>query len=145
LSCFYILYPETCCSVCGLPVVGSCQCTCCSKYVHAEECSMRNPNGSDDRICTNCFCLLCKSTIETSNHVCQCHICDLPAPTSEGVICYRCEKITHPGICANSIRAKEKLNELRFICKHCLYSLSKLLYVSPFLLSPCLTLDNFII
>lgn len=124
LLCSFI--SDTCCAVCRKPYVASCQCACCMEFVHAEECSMQNPACSDNRICKNCFCLLCKGSFN-SDHVCQCHVCDNPATSEEGVICYRCEKISHPYTCAKNIRAKEKLNELRFICQQCLYALSKFL------------------
>lgn len=127
-----ILLSESCCTVCvvcQLPDVDSNQCACCMKPVHAEECSIhKEHNGKNGLVCKNCFCLLCKGSFNT-DHICHCHVCRLPASLQEGVICYRCEKIMHPDNCSKSIRAKEKMNEPRFICQHCLYALSKLLHL----------------
>jgi len=71
--------------------------------------------------------MLCKSVL-VKDHRCTCHICSTPVNIEEDIICYRCEKITHISAvtnCCKQIRAPEKHYELRFICNHCFYALSK--------------------
>ncbi|KAK3915980.1 Transcriptional regulatory protein PHO23, partial [Frankliniella fusca] len=91
----------------------------CSALVH-EECSINNVNQNNpvpQRICTSCYCLLCKCR-KNLDHICHCSVCSEPVDKTNS-LCYRCEKIIHL-TCSEEIVAPEKNFEIRVICSSCL-------------------------
>lgn len=129
----FIIISVLTCAICNGSDKSFTCCCSCKKNVHSDDCSVDNPNSSrpeSNRICLNCFRVYCKKLLD-EGHNCLCHVCSVPINTEEDELCYRCEKITHVSDhtnCGKRIRAFEKQNERRFICSHCLYALSNILF-----------------
>ncbi|KAK3920964.1 LOW QUALITY PROTEIN: Chromatin remodeling protein SHL [Frankliniella fusca] len=116
------------CAVCTCAIrkaMKSAVCSNCWKQVHFETCSPRHVTSdtiedstSAERLCHNCFCLLCRS-IRKEGHQCVCCVCTLIVDPQVNSLCYRCEKLVHVENCSKKIRAVEKENQQRFICMQC--------------------------
>ncbi|KAE8747072.1 hypothetical protein FOCC_FOCC006210 [Frankliniella occidentalis] len=125
-SCISQSFDETLsvvCIICSKQIVqSSLTCNSCCTVVHME-CSVICPDDNEKRICSNCFCLLCKKR-GGPHHICECSICEFPIGDTGGIICYRCEKLCHEEDCSKKITAKEKDNVERYICQHCSHTLT---------------------
>ncbi|KAK3930203.1 Protein FAR-RED IMPAIRED RESPONSE 1 [Frankliniella fusca] len=92
-------------------------CCSCAKQVHFDQCSFAQSGTKEQRLCKNCFCLLCR-TQRAEGHTCSCCVCEVIVNAADDMLCYRCERIAHER-CSKQIRAAEIGNQLRYICNHC--------------------------
>ncbi|KAE8739578.1 hypothetical protein FOCC_FOCC014921 [Frankliniella occidentalis] len=107
---------ESKCTVCfNLDSSRKVKCCNCCKQVHFDNCSFAS--GTEERLCKNCFCLLCRSA-NLDGHKCLCPVCQRSVISSRDKLCYRCERLVHDN-CSEEIRAPELNNDLRYICRHC--------------------------